>query len=146
MARASKTPEQFAAEMVQVAPTIELLAPYVNARTKVACRCGVCGAVWEATPNHLLRGAGCPQCAGTARVSSEDFLAKAALSAPSVEIITPYVNARTRIGCRCRVCGATWQPYPRSVLQGHGCPACAERAAAERLREASRSRREQEER
>ena len=142
MARARKTPEEFAAQMAELAPTIELCTPYVDARTKVACRCRVCGSTWEATPNHLLRGAGCPTCAGTARVSGEAFAARAAQTAPLVEILTPYVNARTRVDCRCTVCGACWSPYPRSLLQGHGCPACAERAATDRLRaaaEASRS-------
>lgn len=135
MARARKTPEQFLDEMAQVAPTVEVTTPYVDARTKVGCRCKTCGTEWEATPNHLLRGAGCPQCAGTARVSSGDFAARVALLAPLVELTSPYVNARTRVGCRCRVCGEEWTPYPRSLLQGHGCPACAERAAIERLRE-----------
>lgn len=136
MARARKTPEQFAEEMAAAAPSIALLSSYVDARTKVACQCNECGFTWEAAPNHLLRGAGCPSCAGTARLTSEEFEARAAQAAPRVQITTPYVNARTRIGCLCRVCGAEWSPFPRSLLQGHGCPACAKRAAIERLHRA----------
>lgn len=133
MSAHAKSPEEFAAEVAQVAPTVELLGPYVNARTKVACRCRGCGHEWEASPNHLLRGVGCPICAGTARVSAEEFAARAAESAPKVEILTPYVNARTRIDCRCRECGNTWSPYPKSLLQGYGCPTCGKRASAQRL-------------
>lgn len=139
MARARKTPEQFAEEMAAMAPSITLLSPYVDARTKVACQCGECGFSWEATPNHLLRGAGCPSCAGTVRLTNEEFVARITQVAPLVQITTPYVNARTRIGCQCRVCGTEWTPFPRSLLQGHGCPACAERAAIERLRRAKPS-------
>ncbi len=133
MSAHAKTPEEFAAEVARVAPAIELLGTYVNARTKVVCRCKVCGHEWEATPNHLLRGSGCPTCAGTSRMSSGEFSARAAECAPGVEVLTPYVNARTRIGCRCRECGNTWSPYPKSLLQGYGCPACGKRASAKHL-------------
>lgn len=129
----AKAPEEFAAEIARVAPGIALLGSYANARTKVACRCKGCGCEWEASPNHLLRGAGCPKCAGTVRVTAEDFAARAAERAPEVEVLAPYVNARTRIECRCRVCGNTWSPYPKSLLQGYGCPACGKRASARRL-------------
>ena len=43
MAAPRKTPEQFACEMARVAPAVEVLGAYVNARTKVACRCRACG-------------------------------------------------------------------------------------------------------
>lgn len=133
MSARAKSPQEFADEVAQVAPNIDLVGAYVNARTKVACRCRVCGNEWEASPNHLLRGVGCPKCAGTARVSADDFAARAAQSAPDIEVLTPYVNARTRIECRCRACGNTWSPYPKSLLQGYGCPACGKRASTERL-------------
>ena len=133
MSAHAKSPEEFAAEVARVAPGIELLGTYVNARTKVACRCKECGHEWEASPNHVLRGAGCPKCAGTSRVSAEEFAARAAECAPNVEVLTPYANARTRIECRCRECGNTWSPYPKSLLQGYGCPACGKRASAKRL-------------
>ena len=132
----AKSPEAFVAEMLQVAPGVEVLGTYQNARTKVACRCRACGHEWEAVPNHLLRGAGCPQCAGTRRTPAEDFAAKVAERTPTVELLAPYVNARTRVACRCRACGHEWAPYPKGLAQGNACPACAQRAAAARLAEA----------
>ncbi len=133
MARPTKTPEQFAAELAEVSPTIKLQSSYKNARTKVSCRCSICGHQWEATPNHLLRGSGCPQCAGTMALSSDEFAKRVEALESSVELLSPYVNARTRVQCRCPVCGALWSPYPKSLLQGYGCPKCAERSAIERL-------------
>lgn len=133
MAPRGKTPEAFAAQMAQVAPDIELVGAYVNARTKVACRCRACGHEWQAAPNHLLRGAGCPACAGTAPVDPETFSARVACAAPGVELLEGYVNARTRVRCRCRTCGHEWTPYPKGLLQGNACPECARRAATERL-------------
>ena len=133
MARAAKTPEQFAAELADANSAVELLAPYVNARTKLPCRCVSCGHEWEALPGHLLQGHGCPACAGTAALDPAGFSRRMAQEAPDVELLSPYVNARTRLTCRCRVCGAQWTPYPKSLLQGHGCPSCAKRAAVEFL-------------
>ena len=133
MAPRSKTHEEFVAQMAQVAPGVEVLGAYVNARTGVACRCRTCGFEWEGVPNHLLRGTGCPQCAGTRHVDAGDFAARVAAVAPAVELLGSYVNARTRVACRCRVCGHEWSPYPKGLLQGNACPACAQKAAAERL-------------
>jgi hypothetical protein len=133
MARAAKSPEQFVAELAAVAPGIELLSPYVNARTKVSCRCRTCGTTWEATPNHLLRGSGCPACAGTERTDATSFAHRVVAMSPTVELLEPYANARTRVSCRCTVCGHEWRPYPKSLLQGHACPACAAQVAVERL-------------
>lgn len=133
MAPRGKTPEEFVAQMAEVAPDVEVVGVYVNARTKVACRCRVCGHAWDAVPNHLLRGAGCPACAGTAPVDPSDFAARVAAAAPTVELLEGYVNARTRVRCRCRVCGCEWEPYPKGLLQGNACPECGKRASAERL-------------
>lgn len=56
MSARAKSPEEFARKLAQAAPGIELLDTYVNARTKLACRCRVCGHEWDAVLNHLLHG------------------------------------------------------------------------------------------
>ena len=134
MARASKSPEQFAAEMAQANPGIELAGAYVNARTKVACRCRACGATWDALPNHLLRGVGCPACAGRTRLTPDEFAARVAQASPDVELTSTYESARTPVACRCRVCGHEWETQARNLLAGCGCPACAHRRSAANLR------------
>ena len=35
---------------------------YVNAHTKVLLKCNLCGNEWQATPNSILGGSGCPFC------------------------------------------------------------------------------------
>ena len=134
MARASKTPEQFVAEMAQANPGVEVVGAYVNARTKVACRCRACGNAWEALPNHLLRGVGCPACGGRARLTPEEFAARVAQASPDVVLVGAYENARTPVACRCRVCGHEWSTEARNLLAGCGCPACAHRRAGANLR------------
>ena len=134
MARSAKTPEQFAAELADANPSVELLVPYTNARTKLACRCLTCGHEWEALPGHLLQGTG--------RIDPEGFARRVSQTRPGIELLSSYVNARARIACRCKVCGAEWAPYPRSLLQGHGCPECAKRIAAGLLAQRNKAAKE----
>ena len=58
-----KTAARFTEEMRAVNPTIQLHDPYVRSKEKIKCKCLICGHTWAATPNNLLRGSGCPNCA-----------------------------------------------------------------------------------
>ena len=44
-------------------PNVVVDGEYVNAKTKTDVHCTVCGNRWQATPDKLLRGQGCPECA-----------------------------------------------------------------------------------
>ena len=48
--------------MKDINPTIKIIGKYVNCKTKIKCKCLVCGTVWEATPSNLLKYRGCPAC------------------------------------------------------------------------------------
>lgn len=41
-----------------------------------------------------------------------------------VEILSDYVNAKTKILVRCKKCGLEWNVDPRSILRGSGCNKC----------------------
>ena len=45
--------------------SIAVLTEYQNDRTKVELLCNNCSHQWKATPNNLLHGTGCPNCAGS---------------------------------------------------------------------------------
>ena len=62
----TKTREQFVREVRVISPSIEVNGEYVNTHTPIACRCGVCGYEWNPCPSVLLKGHGCPKCAGNA--------------------------------------------------------------------------------
>ena len=57
-----KTTEEFKQEMKKINENIEILGEYVNAKTKIKVRCKKDGNIWNAKPNDLLSGCGCPQC------------------------------------------------------------------------------------
>lgn len=58
----TKSYEEFVKELQQINPNIEIVGQYNNTNTKVKCRCSIDGYEWEALPNNLLQGHGCPKC------------------------------------------------------------------------------------
>lgn len=58
-----RTTESFKEEMKVINPKIEILGKYINASTKIKCRCKIDGYEWDSTPNNLLQKHGCPKCA-----------------------------------------------------------------------------------
>lgn len=58
----TKTHEAFLEEMTVKNPETQILGRYTNDKTKIKCRCKLCGNLFEMVPNHLLRGHGCSVC------------------------------------------------------------------------------------
>lgn len=42
--------------------TIELIGKYTDTSTKTQFKCKCCGHIWEAKPNNIFNGRGCPHC------------------------------------------------------------------------------------
>lgn len=123
-----KTQEQFIIEVYEVNPNIEVLGHYKNNKTKIKFRCKKCDYEWETRPDNLLHGTGCPQCAGNARLISEEFMEKfynQNKHAQDIEILGTYINSQTKIKCKCKIDGYEWLPRPNTLLNGNGCPKCA---------------------
>lgn len=124
-----KSHKEFIKEMKDINPNIKIVDRYINSRTKVECKCSICGCVWNVLPSNLLKGRGCPDCAKKSREifrrkTHEEFIEDAKLVNPNIEIIDKYVNNRIKITCRCSICGNLWSVKPRNLLSGNGCPKC----------------------
>lgn len=126
-----KTHNQFIHELKAVNPNIEVLGQYKNSATHIECKCTACANIWNPTPNDLLRGHGCPKCrhklGAERRVIPHDvFVERVKNKKPQIEILGIYVNAKTAIKCRCKICGHIWYPKAGAVLySNNGCPACS---------------------
>lgn len=57
-----KTQEKFVAQLAEKNPRIRAVGEYHYAREKMTFRCLDCGCEWDATPDNILRGRGCPDC------------------------------------------------------------------------------------
>lgn len=125
-----KTHEEFINEMNFIDPKIEIVGKYVDAKTKIDCRCVICNNKWGATPSNLLKQRGCPKCAtiikaDKMRKSHETFVSQVGDVNPNVRIVGKYINNCTKIDCECIVCGNNWSAVPTVLLGGGGCPKCA---------------------
>ena len=73
MIRARTKPENvFIEELARINPNVVVTENYKNTNTPIACKCKICGYEWAPRPSSLLRGAGCPSCAGNARKSDKE--------------------------------------------------------------------------
>lgn len=54
-------------------------------------------------------------------------------SSRNIEIVGHYETNKTPIECICRVCGYHWSPTPKSLLNNHGCPKCANNVSLSHL-------------
>lgn len=114
---------------------ITVVGTYENCLSRVAVKCDVCGWEWAPVGGSLLRGHGCPRCAGTMRKSHAEFVEKLKSRRDDVIIVGPYVKALEKARFRFLKCGHEWDVTLAHILNGRGCPLCAHsrRGASQRL-------------
>ena len=119
------THEQFLEKLSNVNPNIEVLGAYVKMTVKIKCRCKIDGYIWDVIPNSLMRGLGCPKCAGNNRKTHEEFVAQMHEINPNIEVLSKYISDQKRVKCRCLIDGHEWEPRANSLVRGKGCPKCS---------------------
>lgn len=103
---------------------VEPLENYSRSGIPILHRCLRCGYEWKIKPGHIIRGHGCPKCAGALKKTKESYIEEIRVKNPLVELVGDYINARTKTLHRCRVCGKEWLAAPDTIIHGHGCPSC----------------------
>lgn len=119
------TEDEFLKRLQKNAPDIEIISEYNGFDETIQCKCKKCGYEWETTPKRVSRGAGCSKCANNIKKSPMQFLKEMENINPTIEILGEYINNRTKILCKCRMCGNKWESVPSRLLIGQGCPSCA---------------------
>ena len=69
-----KTTEEFINELKKINDNIEVIGEYISSSKKIKCRCKIDGYEWEARPNSLLSGRGCPKCYYSTYKTTEEFV------------------------------------------------------------------------
>jgi len=104
-------------------------AEYVNTRTKICIICPIHGEFWQKPLLHINQKCGCPECNGTKRRTTEDFISEAKKIHGDrydySKVI--YKNVNEKVCIVCLEHGEFWQT-PYEHLNGHGCPKCSGRA------------------
>ena len=128
-----KTHEEFVKEIEdKYGNEYEILGEYINAKTKIKVRhnCEKCNNhEWKITPDSLLRGNGCPLCAGTKKKTPEEFIKEVREKyGDEYEILEKYKGNKVKILIRhnSNKCNNhEWKIEPSNLLQGKGCPVCS---------------------
>ena len=127
-----KTQDQFITELQKKNPLIEVIGEYTNSSTKVEVECRICKYKWQANPMELLRGHGCPKCAGRIKKTHSQFCAELKKAFPDIVPLEEYQSANTKISVKCCTCGYIWSVRPHDLLRSKGCPNCRKRSSLER--------------
>ena len=127
--KTKKTNEQFLKELKKICPNVFPLEEYINAQTKIKCKCVKCGNEWETKPNWLLSGHSCSKCAHKnggkkIRLTNKEFLKKIKEKNIPIIPLENYELSSKAIRCECKICGHIWKTNPNSLLSGSGCPKC----------------------
>lgn len=106
-----------------VPPGIRMVGPMVNTYTKGLFECDS-GHDWLARPSDVMRGHGCPHCAGLMKLTSE--IVNERIAYRQLRLVGECISGSKRATFVCAQ-GHRWEATPSSVLAGAGCSACAER-------------------
>jgi len=98
---------------------------YTNTYTKVVILCPL-GHEFLQAPHDHLQGAGCPHCAGTAKVTEQEFLdaAKSIHGDKYDYSRVRYIDFKTPVEIVCRKHNKSFMQRPRQHAAGRGCPIC----------------------
>lgn len=123
---ARRTHEQYVEDVAQKNPNIEVLETYVNIQTKILHMCKICGHKWLVIPNAVLRGSGCPMCNNLMKKKThEQYASEIAITNPTIDVVGEYVDAKTKILHKCKICGYKWEAIPYNILGNKSkCPVC----------------------
>lgn len=122
-----KTNKQYVNEVNTINKYIDVIGTYIDAKTPITHRCKIDNYTWDASPDSILRGTGCPKCARNAKKTTDSYVKELSLINQNIEAIEDYSGANTKILHRCKVDGFEWEATPANVLFGCGCPECKKR-------------------
>ncbi|XZH34387.1 hypothetical protein ACSW8L_15865 (plasmid) [Clostridium perfringens] len=127
--RRTKTHEEFVKEVKKkYSDEITIIDRYINAKTKILIR-HKCGYKYKVNPDSILRGHGCPKCAGVVKKTTENFKKEIEEKyGNEYEVLGEYINCKTKILVRHNCDGChhhEWMIAPSDLLQNKGCPVCS---------------------
>lgn len=56
--------EKYKSTLLEINPKIQIIDEFKTVKDKILHKCNVCNGEWYATPANILKGRGCPYCAG----------------------------------------------------------------------------------
>lgn len=124
-----KSHAQYIEDLNKININIEPIEDYINTDTAILHKCKICGHIWSIKPNHTLSGHGCPMCgfrssADIRRKTHKKYVEELSGINQNIEVLEEYINSKTSILHKCKVCEHEWSIDPLHTLRGQGCPVC----------------------
>lgn len=125
--------ETFLKELKEKNIQIKVIGDFKNYTTNIKCKCLICNNGFENIPSRILTNQfhGCHVCSERARrksrcLTNEEFLDKVpAKTKDKIEIYDVYQKRSVKLKCKCKICNHEWYAPPNGLIQGSGCPNCA---------------------
>ena len=94
---------------------------YENSTTMLRWECRE-GHIWEETPDVIMHGNWCPECA-RAKLLTIEGMQEIAFERGGKCLSDTYINSTTKLTWECSK-GHTWEASPQSIRRGGWCPDC----------------------
>ena len=124
------TGDQFKAKIKKISPNIKIIGTYKGIMFPIACQCLVCGygknGEWKPYPTNLVKGKGCPRCAGNAHLTVLEVENKINhIDDGEYEYMGGFINTSSKVSIKHKVCGNIFNTvYYSFVNGGTRCPYC----------------------
>lgn len=114
---------------------LKVVGTYIDMHTKIEHRCVFCNDIIMITPSGVLRGYGCKKCSALRTgqkllLSPEQFEKNVHKNDNNIILLTQYVNSKTPIKCKCRLCSHEWCVKSPFQLYNSHCPKCVHKLQA----------------
>lgn len=119
-------------EISELHPHIDIINVYKNKRTKIKCKCTICGNEWDSNPYSLkIQKYGCLKCAtkrtwDNRRKTTNNFKKEIFnIYGNNISILSEYVGSHDKVKCKCNIDGTIWETAPTNLLANKtACPTC----------------------
>lgn len=128
-----KTDEWFRNELEKKQPNLLPNDTYHGIGIKYHCICKIHKCDVYTTPEkYLYRNQGCKLCSverskNSIRYTHNSFCQSVKNINPKLDVMSEYINIKSRISVKCKICGHEWSPIAESLIGKTpcGCPSCA---------------------
>lgn len=135
--------DEFIERVHHTNPDVIILSEYHGTKSRILTKCKICGTEKFRRADGLLDGRKCLKCVGNERgkklsekvSTNEKFVGEVKAVNPNIEPLENYTTRRTKIKFRCLLDGNIWSTTPKTILDGHGCPMCANKKQNRRTNE-----------
>jgi ribosomal protein S18 len=99
---------------------------YAGYHSKILHKHMSCGFEWLVSPAGILGGTSCPKCKKVAKLTQDEFVKRVyEIHHGEIEVLSDYVNNKTKILFRHITCGFEWMSTPQCIVNLRtGCPKC----------------------